>query len=123
MYGMHARVQVLCVCTVSPKGLDDAGGRYFVSADFAPALPSHPRFSSHPPDEGLDEVHCALQWAQNSTTVFLGVKYATRWAAPGAIEAIWEGSNLSGQGSKGQEGTHSQNVQKQSSQIHILYLM
>ncbi|CAJ1360437.1 unnamed protein product [Effrenium voratum] len=34
----------------------------------------------------LAEVHCALQWAQNSTTVFLGVKYAARWSAPGAIE-------------------------------------
>jgi len=38
--------------------------------------------------QGLDEVHCALQWAQNSTTVFLGVKYATRWSAPGAIEVV-----------------------------------
>mmetsp|Transcript_58748 Transcript_58748/g.136679 ORF Transcript_58748/g.136679 Transcript_58748/m.136679 type:complete len:382 (+) Transcript_58748:1-1146(+) len=37
---------------------------------------------------GLDEVNCALQWAQNSTTVFLGVKYATRWSAPGAIEVV-----------------------------------
>jgi hypothetical protein len=36
--------------------------------------------------QGLDEVHCALQWAQNSTTLFLGVKYAARWSAPGAIE-------------------------------------
>jgi len=36
--------------------------------------------------QGLDEVNCAMQWAQNSTFVFLGVKYATRWSAPGAIE-------------------------------------
>eukprot|EP00913_Durusdinium_trenchii_P008595 g8070.t1 len=36
--------------------------------------------------QGLDEVHCALQWAQNSTTIFLGVKFASRWSAPGAIE-------------------------------------
>jgi len=38
--------------------------------------------------QGLDEVHCALQWAQNSTTIFLGVKYAARWSAPGAIEVV-----------------------------------
>jgi len=36
--------------------------------------------------QGLVEVNCAMQWAQNSTFVFLGVKYATRWSAPGAIE-------------------------------------
>lgn len=36
--------------------------------------------------QGLNEVQCALQWAQNSTAVFLGVKYAARWSAPGAIE-------------------------------------
>lgn len=36
--------------------------------------------------KGLNEVHCALQWAQNSTAVFIGVKYAVRWSAPGAIE-------------------------------------
>ena len=36
--------------------------------------------------QGLDDVPCALQWAQNSTTVFLAVKYASRWSAPGAIE-------------------------------------
>lgn len=35
---------------------------------------------------GLVEVHCALQWAQNSSAIFLGVKYAARWSAPGAIE-------------------------------------
>lgn len=35
---------------------------------------------------GLDEVHCAVQWAQNSTVVFLAVKFAVRWSAPGAIE-------------------------------------
>ncbi|CAK0893547.1 unnamed protein product, partial [Prorocentrum cordatum] len=35
-----------------------------------------------------DEVPCALQWAQNSTAVFLGVKYAARWSAPGAIEVV-----------------------------------
>jgi len=38
--------------------------------------------------KGLDEVHCAVQWAQNASTVFLGVKYATRWSAPGAIEVV-----------------------------------
>jgi len=37
---------------------------------------------------GLDEVACAVQWAQNSTTVFVGVKYAVRWSAPGAIEVV-----------------------------------
>lgn len=36
--------------------------------------------------QGLNEVRCAVQWAQNSTDVFVGVKYATRWSAPGAIE-------------------------------------
>lgn len=36
--------------------------------------------------KGLTTVHCAVQWAQNSTDVFLGVKYAARWSAPGAIE-------------------------------------
>eukprot|EP00747_Dinoflagellata_sp_TGD_P167491 gnl/TRDRNA2_/TRDRNA2_191987_c0_seq1.p1 gnl/TRDRNA2_/TRDRNA2_191987_c0~~gnl/TRDRNA2_/TRDRNA2_191987_c0_seq1.p1 ORF type:complete len:411 (-),score=78.78 gnl/TRDRNA2_/TRDRNA2_191987_c0_seq1:130-1362(-) len=29
-----------------------------------------------------DAVHCALQWAQNATHVFLAVKYARRWSAP-----------------------------------------
>lgn len=38
--------------------------------------------------QGLDEVNCAIQWAQNDTHVFLGVKYATRWSAPGAIEIV-----------------------------------
>eukprot|EP00930_Biecheleria_cincta_P062051 TRINITY_DN47565_c0_g1_i1.p1 TRINITY_DN47565_c0_g1~~TRINITY_DN47565_c0_g1_i1.p1 ORF type:complete len:411 (-),score=68.27 TRINITY_DN47565_c0_g1_i1:19-1251(-) len=38
--------------------------------------------------QGLDEVHCAMQWAQNDTHIFLGVKYATRWSAPGAIEIV-----------------------------------
>lgn len=38
--------------------------------------------------KGLDEVHCAVQWAQNSSHVFLGVKYAARWSAPGAIEVV-----------------------------------
>merc|ERR1712194_981801 len=38
--------------------------------------------------QGLSDVHCALQWAQNSTTVFLGVKFAQRWSAPGAIEVV-----------------------------------
>jgi len=45
--------------------------------------------------QGLDEVHCALQWAQNSTTVFLGVKYAARWSAPGAIEVVDVKVNIS----------------------------
>ncbi|CAE8600594.1 unnamed protein product [Polarella glacialis] len=36
--------------------------------------------------KGLVEVHSAMQWAQNSTAVFLGVKFAARWSAPGAIE-------------------------------------
>lgn len=38
--------------------------------------------------QGLDEVNCAMQWAQNDTHIFLGVKYATRWSAPGAIEIV-----------------------------------
>lgn len=29
-----------------------------------------------------------MQWAQNSSAVFLAVKYATRWSAPGAIEVV-----------------------------------
>jgi len=45
--------------------------------------------------QGLAEVHCALQWAQNSTTVFLGVKYAARWSAPGAIEVADVKVNIS----------------------------
>jgi len=44
---------------------------------------------------GLDEVYCALQWAQNSTAVFLGVKYASRWSAPGAIEVADVDVNIS----------------------------
>lgn len=44
--------------------------------------------------QGLDEVPCALQWAQNSTTIFLGVKYASRWSAPGAIEVADVGVNI-----------------------------
>lgn len=44
---------------------------------------------------GLDEVHCALQWAQNSSTVFLAAKYAARWSAPGAIEVVDLRVNLS----------------------------
>jgi len=47
---------------------------------------------------GLDEVHCAVQWAQNSTTVFLGVKYAARWSAPGAIEVVDLAANVSASG-------------------------
>lgn len=44
---------------------------------------------------GLDEVPCALQWAQNSSSVFLGVKYAARWSAPGAIEVVDVVTNIS----------------------------
>eukprot|EP00927_Polykrikos_kofoidii_P067260 TRINITY_DN62770_c0_g1_i1.p1 TRINITY_DN62770_c0_g1~~TRINITY_DN62770_c0_g1_i1.p1 ORF type:complete len:471 (-),score=86.82 TRINITY_DN62770_c0_g1_i1:104-1516(-) len=38
--------------------------------------------------DGLDEVHCAVQWSQNSSAVFIAVKYAARWSAPGAIEVV-----------------------------------
>lgn len=31
-------------------------------------------------------VRCALQWAQNSTTIFLSVKFAHRWSSPGALK-------------------------------------
>merc|ERR1719384_1140189 len=44
--------------------------------------------------QGLSEVPCALQWAQNSTTVFLAVKYAARWSAPGAIEVVDVSANI-----------------------------
>jgi len=45
--------------------------------------------------QGLDEVPCALQWAQNSSAVFVGVKYAARWSAPGAIEVVDVKVNIS----------------------------
>ena len=47
------------------------------------------------------EVPCALQWAQNSTTIFLGVKYASRWSAPGAIEVADVGVNITEAGQGG----------------------
>lgn len=31
-------------------------------------------------------VRCAFQWAQNSTAVFLSVKFAHRWSSPGALK-------------------------------------
>ena len=49
---------------------------------------------------GILQVPCALQWAQNSTTVFLGVKYASRWSAPGAIEVADVGVKISEAGAK-----------------------
>lgn len=45
--------------------------------------------------KGLSDVPCALQWAQNSTTVFLAVKYAARWSAPGALEIVDVTVNIS----------------------------
>jgi hypothetical protein len=50
------------------------------------------------------EVPCALQWAQNSTTIFLGVKYASRWSAPGAIEVADVGVNITEAGLLGEHG-------------------
>jgi len=49
-------------------------------------------------------VPCALQWAQNSTTIFLGVKYASRWSAPGAIEVADVGVNITEAGLLGEHG-------------------
>eukprot|EP00933_Yihiella_yeosuensis_P031676 TRINITY_DN25244_c0_g1_i2.p1 TRINITY_DN25244_c0_g1~~TRINITY_DN25244_c0_g1_i2.p1 ORF type:complete len:377 (+),score=79.64 TRINITY_DN25244_c0_g1_i2:47-1177(+) len=48
--------------------------------------------------KGLDEVPCALQWAQNSSTVFLAVKYARRFSAPGAIEVVDVSVNVTSKG-------------------------
>eukprot|EP00929_Paragymnodinium_shiwhaense_P035170 TRINITY_DN19027_c0_g1_i1.p1 TRINITY_DN19027_c0_g1~~TRINITY_DN19027_c0_g1_i1.p1 ORF type:complete len:493 (+),score=155.41 TRINITY_DN19027_c0_g1_i1:104-1480(+) len=48
--------------------------------------------------DGLVEVHCAIQWAQNETAVFLGVKYAARWSAPGAIEVVDVTANITSSG-------------------------
>merc|ERR1712194_373610 len=31
-------------------------------------------------------VRCASQWAQNSTTIFLSVKFSHRWSSPGALK-------------------------------------
>ena len=62
--------------------------------------------------QGLDDVPCALQWAQNSTTVFLGVKYASRWSAPGAIEITDLSVNIT-EGAFALEGFgHHSNIRK-----------
>eukprot|EP00929_Paragymnodinium_shiwhaense_P074887 TRINITY_DN38304_c0_g1_i1.p1 TRINITY_DN38304_c0_g1~~TRINITY_DN38304_c0_g1_i1.p1 ORF type:complete len:416 (+),score=143.17 TRINITY_DN38304_c0_g1_i1:70-1317(+) len=31
-------------------------------------------------------VNCAFQWSQNSSTIFLSIKFAHRWSSPGALE-------------------------------------
>merc|ERR1712039_597007 len=41
------------------------------------------------------EVNPAAQWAQNSTHIFLAVKFAQRWNAPGALEVENETVSIS----------------------------
>ena len=62
--------------------------------------------------QGLDDVPCALQWAQNSTTVFLGVKYASRWSAPGAIEITDLSVNTTDSGFALEGFGHHSNIRK-----------
>lgn len=39
-----------------------------------------------PPDTKVGMVRCSFQWAQNSTAVFLFVKFSHRWSSPGALK-------------------------------------
>jgi len=40
-------------------------------------------------------VRCAFQWAQNSTTIFLTVKFSHRWSSPGALKVHDEKATVS----------------------------
>lgn len=44
--------------------------------------------------ERIGVVRCAFQWAQNSTTVFLSVKYSHRWSSPGALKVHGEEASV-----------------------------
>lgn len=39
-----------------------------------------------PPDTKVGVVRCSFQWAQNSTHIFLAVKFSHRWSSPGALK-------------------------------------
>jgi len=43
----------------------------------------------------IGKVSCAFQWAQNSSCIFLSVKFAHRWSSPGALELHNTKVNLS----------------------------
>jgi len=45
--------------------------------------------------ERIGVVRCASQWAQNSTAIFLTVKFAHRWSSPGALKLHDESMNVS----------------------------
>lgn len=34
----------------------------------------------------VGSIQCSFQWAQNSTAIFLSIKFAHRWTSPGALE-------------------------------------
>eukprot|EP00439_Symbiodinium_sp_Y106_P079973 s2345_g18.t1 len=37
-------------------------------------------------DSRIGVVRCATQWAQNSSAIFLSIKFAHRWSSPGALK-------------------------------------
>jgi hypothetical protein len=46
-------------------------------------------------DAKVGVVRCATQWAQNSTAVFLSVKFSHRWSSPGALKVHDEKASVS----------------------------
>lgn len=47
------------------------------------------------PRAKVARISCAYQWAQNSSAIFLNVKFAHRWTSPGALEVREEQVNVS----------------------------
>lgn len=70
---------------------------------------------------GFDEVPCALQWAQNSTFVFLNAKYAVRWSAPAAVEVADVSVNVTRCCFELEGFGHHSNVRKRYSLNLVLY--
>jgi hypothetical protein len=67
-------------------------------------------------------VRCAFQWAQNSTTIFLSVKFSHRWSSPGALKVHDEQVNVSSCCFNfTAEGEHSQLHKRYSLDLHFLH--
>lgn len=49
-----------------------------------------------PQAESVGLVRCSFQWAQNSTSIFMTIKFAHRWSSPGALKITDEIINVTG---------------------------
>jgi len=67
-------------------------------------------------------IRCALQWAQNSSAIFLSGKYAHRWSSPGALKVHDQRANVSECCFNfSASGEHSQLRKKYAVDLHFLH--